>query len=63
MSTEQNKATYRRWLRDLWEAADLSVVDEIFTPDFVDHTPLPGLPPGREGHKLALSTLHSAFPD
>ncbi|MFN8511326.1 MAG: ester cyclase [Thermomicrobiales bacterium] len=63
MSTEQNKATFKRWLWDLWQAADLSVADEVLAPDFVDRMPLPGLPPGREGHNLALTTLHTAFPD
>jgi predicted ester cyclase len=63
MSVEQNKATFKRWLRDLWQAADLSVAEVVLAPDFVDRMPLPGLPPGREGHNLALTTLHSAFPD
>lgn len=63
MSVEQNKATFRRWLRDLWEAADLTVADEILAPDFMNHTPSPGLPPTREGHNLALTALHTAFPN
>jgi hypothetical protein len=63
MSVEQNKATFKRWLWDLWQAADLSVADEVFTPDFTDHTPLPGLPGDREGPDLALTALHSTLPD
>lgn len=42
---------------------NLSVVDELFADDFVDHTPLPGVPPTRDGVKMLFGYLRSAFPD
>jgi ketosteroid isomerase-like protein len=50
MSLEEveNKSLVRRF----WEAqdnCDLETIDELLAPDFVDHDPLPGQEPGREG--------------
>jgi predicted ester cyclase len=42
---------------------NLSVIDEMFADDFVDHTPLPGVPPTRDGVKMLFGYLRSAFPD
>jgi ketosteroid isomerase-like protein len=45
---EENKALVRRF----WEAqdeCDLETIDELLAPDFVDHDPLPGQEPDREG--------------
>lgn len=40
---------------------DLSLVDTLFTEDFVDHDPR--TLPGREGFKQGLLAIRSAFPD
>ena len=42
-------------------AADLAALDEVVAPDFVDRTPLPGLPPNRAGLKQAVGQFHAAF--
>jgi predicted ester cyclase len=42
---------------------DLSVIDEFVDADFVDHAGPPGLPPGREGFRLADLAWRHAFPD
>ncbi len=34
MSTEQNKATVRRIVNELWNRADLSAAGELFAPQF-----------------------------
>ncbi|MBA3943838.1 MAG: nuclear transport factor 2 family protein [Herpetosiphonaceae bacterium] len=47
MSTEENKALYRRWIQAGKEKA-LDQIDELFAPDFVDHFTPPGAPTGRE---------------
>ena len=37
--------------------------DEFVVPDYVDHDPIPGQQPGREGLKLAYKGFSDAFPD
>ena len=39
------------------------MIDELFSPTFVGHTPLPGVPPTREGVRALFAGLHAAFPD
>jgi predicted ester cyclase len=39
------------------------LIDEIYSPSFVEHTPQPGVPPTREGLKRTLIDLKKAFPD
>jgi steroid delta-isomerase-like uncharacterized protein len=64
MSTEQNKALVRRMVDELFNKGNISLVDELFAPDFVEREELPpGLPRDREGVKLLTSMLRSAFPD
>jgi hypothetical protein len=49
---EANKEVVRRW----WHAVDthdVSVIDELFSPDFVNHSVLVGDPPGIEGIRNA----------
>lgn len=64
MSTEQNKASVRQLVEELLNQGNMSVIDELFAPDFVEHEELPpGIPPGREAPKLLFTMLRSAFPD
>ncbi|MEX2247720.1 MAG: ester cyclase [Dehalococcoidia bacterium] len=56
------KALAKRLYEDAF-GGDLSVIDEIMTSDPVDHTPLPGLPPGREGYRQTISVIRAGFPD
>lgn len=39
------------------------LIDETFTPDFVEHLELPGFPPGRDGFRLFTTAVRAAFPD
>jgi len=59
--SEQNKAVHRRLFEEVWNGQDLSVVDELAAPDFVNH----GLnaPPGAEGFKQFVAVVIGAFPD
>ena len=63
--SEQNKAIVRRIPEEITSQGKLELIDELFSPDFVDHTFVPelGLSPGREGIKQFISILRSAFPD
>ncbi len=63
MSAEQNKATYRRFVDEVMHHGRLEVVDELIAPDAVDHAAMPGMPPGREGVKMRMAMLRTAFPD
>ena len=63
MSAEENKAVVRRWTEEGFGRGDLGLADELIAPDFVNHTPAPGQPPGREGVKQAVAMLRAAFPD
>jgi steroid delta-isomerase-like uncharacterized protein len=64
MSTEQNKALVNRLVEEVLNQQDLSVIDEIISPDFVEHEELPpGVPPGREAPRALFSMLFNAFPD
>ena len=39
------------------------LLDELLAPDFVDHSPLAGVAPTREGLKESTKALRMAFPD
>jgi predicted ester cyclase len=42
---------------------NFGLLDELLTPDFVDHTPYGGASPTREGLKTSARALRTAFPD
>jgi steroid delta-isomerase-like uncharacterized protein len=64
MSTEQNKAVFRRMVEEVFNRGNIALIDEIMAPDFMEREELPpGFPPGREGVKLLTQMLRSAFPD
>lgn len=62
MTTEQNKVLVQKF-EDLINAKDLDAALDLFSPDFVDHTPPVGLPPGIEGVRLFFTMQFAAFPD
>jgi steroid delta-isomerase-like uncharacterized protein len=63
MSTEENKALVQRSYDEFFNKANLALVDQFHTGDFVGH--IPGLPPvqGLEALKQIASGYFSAFPD
>jgi len=64
MSTEQNKALFRRFVDEVFNHGNMSVIDELVAPDFVEHEELPpGIPQDLEGSKQLATMLRSAFPD
>lgn len=62
MSNEANAEITRRWI-DVWDRGDEAALDALYAPEFVYHTPAPGLEPGLAGEKQIVRMLHSAFPD
>lgn len=62
MTTEQNKAVITRFNKEVIEGKDLSIMDEIFNPDFINRTVRPGFSPGPEGMSRFLTdVLWKAF--
>jgi len=60
---QENKALVRRLIDEAQTMGNLDVVDELLADDFVDHSPLPGLPPTREGIRILFGVMLGAFPD
>ena len=63
MSVQENKALARRLFEEFFGGYDQELADRFIAPDFVDHNPLPGQPPGPEGVKWVNATLHNAHSD
>jgi steroid delta-isomerase-like uncharacterized protein len=62
--SEQNKAIAARIPLEAFNEGKLEVIDELIADDNVDHAALPpGMPPGKEGLKLLVTALRTAFPD
>lgn len=63
MSTEQNKANYLRFIEEVWNEGNLTVVDELASPEVVFHFLPPDTPPGGESMKQFIALTRTAFPD
>ncbi|MDO8691754.1 MAG: ester cyclase [Dehalococcoidia bacterium] len=64
MSTEKNKMIARRIPLEALNEGKLGVIDEIVSPDFVNWSPMPGLPDrGPEALTQLVNTIRTAFPD
>jgi steroid delta-isomerase-like uncharacterized protein len=64
MTPEENNAIARRFFESAWNRGELSVVDELVTPDTVDYSTLHGQPEtGTESFKQIITMFRSAFPD
>lgn len=61
MSPEQNKAIVRRYLETAWNKKDATIIDELVSPDFVQHAA--NVPPGRDGVKKFFMMLYGGIPD
>ena len=60
--SDRNKEVVRR-IEETWDRNDVDALDDLFAPDFVTHTAVPGLPPGLEGAKMAHQASLQSFPD
>ncbi len=63
MSAEQNKASFRRYIEEVWNKGNLGVVDEIASPGLVVHFLPPGTPPGPEPLRRGAASARVTFPD
>jgi predicted ester cyclase len=62
LDEEKNKALTRWWWEEVWVKGNVAATDEFMAPNYVDHPNLPGLPPGPEGMKQALTYYRAASP-
>jgi steroid delta-isomerase-like uncharacterized protein len=58
-----NAAVLDRINEEAFNRGDVDVLDELVADDFVEHDPMPGMSPDREGLKAMIRGLHAAFPD
>jgi serine phosphatase RsbU (regulator of sigma subunit)/predicted ester cyclase len=62
VSAEENKALVRRFFQ-AQVRGDLHAMREMMSPDFVDHSVLPGQEPGREGYIQSVAEDRASFSD
>jgi steroid delta-isomerase-like uncharacterized protein len=63
VSEAENKAQFRRAYEEVLNRGDLSVVDELIAPDFLNHEAPPGRDRGPESMRGLATMLRTAFPD
>jgi steroid delta-isomerase-like uncharacterized protein len=62
-SSDAAKAVVRRNTEEVQSGGNFELFEELFAPDFVDHTPQPGRTPDRDGARELYRLLRAAFPD
>jgi predicted ester cyclase len=64
MTSQENKAIVRRFVREVWNGGDIAVVDELYSPEYVGHWFRPdGADADREALKAFIEAVHRGFPD
>ena len=63
MSPEQNRALVRRFVDEVQSWGNHAAIDEYLAETFTNHSPVPGVPPTRDGVRLLFDAFRSAFPD
>jgi steroid delta-isomerase-like uncharacterized protein len=56
-------AVVRRNTEEVQGKGNFAVFDEVFSDDFLDHTPQPNMVPDKEGVRRLYAGLRQAFPD
>jgi steroid delta-isomerase-like uncharacterized protein len=62
MSLQENKALVRRFVEEVQNQHNLAALDELFSPDFVDHSGMTN-PPTLEGSHQFFAMMFAAFPN
>ena len=52
-----------RFLEEVWNRGDVAVVDELMSPDLVDHAADPSGPGGPDGVKTFVTAIRAGLPD
>ena len=61
MSVEQNKAVVRRYYEEVLNGGTIQLLEDIATPGYDEHDPIPGQTNGLEGLKQRVEVLRGAF--
>jgi len=62
--SENNKAVVRRLFEELWNKGNLSVADQLFTPNYTHHdSSSPDFGHGPESERQRATLYRTAFPD
>jgi predicted ester cyclase len=63
MSLEENKAVVRRFIHEGVVGGDLAVIDELCSPECVNHSAVPEARHGTVGVKRVVAASRAAMPD
>jgi steroid delta-isomerase-like uncharacterized protein len=63
MSAEKNKTLVRHFVEEVQSAGNIDAIDELCSPEFVNHSAPPGVPSNCEGVKHVTAMFRQAFPD
>jgi steroid delta-isomerase-like uncharacterized protein len=63
MAGEASKAIYRRFVEEVVNGGNFDIVEELFSPQYLDHSAPPGAPGGAAGVKAVMGMFRTAFPD
>ena len=63
MSAEENKALVRRFVDEVQSRGNIDTIDELCSPEFVNHSAPPGVPSNCEGVKQVTAMFRQAFTD
>lgn len=61
--SESNVEFCKHFYEQVVNQGKVEEIDEVFSADFVEHEPFPGLEANREGAKQFFAMMHTAFPD
>ena len=53
----------KRFYTEVIEGGNLALIDELVSDDFVDHDPMPGQSPAKDGVAFFVNAMRAAFPD
>jgi predicted ester cyclase len=57
------KRTAERIPLEVLNTGNFGLLDELLAPEYIDHSPQPGVAPTREGFKQSVKAFRTAFPD
>ncbi|MBS1911708.1 MAG: ester cyclase [Bacteroidetes bacterium] len=60
---QSNIEKSKQFVDRVFNKGDVSAIDELVSPDFVEHDPSPGQEPGIAGFKKMVTQWRAAFPD
>jgi predicted ester cyclase len=63
VTSDEKKLFMQRFVEEAINRQNPDAIDTLVADDFVEHVPLPGQGPGREGLRYAIGLFLNAFPD